>query len=173
MNYEQPETDHSKNGNRLAWSALRLVARRLNERGDGRSIALARTVTELAEIFDGADTEARVIAAGFNVAGSLYGDTTHPPHVARAKTCGELAALVYDTKIGLQGAHEREQAAAWWTIVRGLEQRQKGAPPDAAGRYAAMVETWTREAKALDVAATAGAITEEARRVVRGDPSAE
>jgi hypothetical protein len=165
---ETTDTGRNAQGNRTAVSALSLVAANLDAKGDGRSLALGRTLREIAG-FLSPETEARVMAAGFNVVSGLYQGSTQPEHKAREATCAELAALIYDTGIGLQGAHEREQAAAWWSIARGLDQRVQGAPPEAIGRYAAMGFTWTREARALDVAAKAGGITEEARRAVRGE----
>ena len=110
---------------------------------DGRALALARTLRELGALPDVAGHPAAFFAAGLRALAGRAADDDKAK--SRAATLAEwLEAWPTKEDVPLVGA-----VAVWRSIVAGLQVAHDRSPPDARGRYAAMIETYRSEADYL------------------------
>lgn len=110
---------------------------------DGRAFALARTLRELGALPDVGEHPAAFFAAGLRALAGRVADDDKAK--ARAATLAEwLEAWPTKEAVPIVGA-----VTVWRSIVAGLQLAHDRSPPDARGRYAAMIETYRSEADYL------------------------
>jgi hypothetical protein len=135
-----------------AKDALIETADRFAAKTDPRSIALSKTLRELAE--DLAGYAPGDVAQAYAILAKAYVDAPpfDPAWAARAATVAEIAA-------DLNPVVDRESTSAialWDDLIRGVERRRGGAPEDARARLDAMLFTMRYERRLLGEAAGEG-----------------
>lgn len=127
----------------IAYDAEQLAKAYDTKAPDGRALAMARTLREVCALPDVGGHPAAFFAAGLRaLAGRDAGDDKAK---ARAATIAEwLEAWPSKEDVPLVGAVD-----VWRAITAGLQVAHDRSPPDARGRYAAMIDTYRSEADYL------------------------
>lgn len=104
-------------------------------RGDGRSVALSKTMAEYGLILVGPDLTG--LKAGFELAGRIVGEG---PIGARSATCREIAEMIDCEPSSRDGAIQ-----TWEKLITGYERLRDASEENARGRFDAILGTLRRE----------------------------
>lgn len=123
------------------------IADLFRQDGDGRSIAIARTLDEYGNLF-GELTPAKAVASGFSTIAHMYSGRSEDPAMnARGKTVAEIVAKMgeNDVRLARMTAEIDLPLRAWDRLVIGLESWRDSAPEHEKARYEAMLKTASLE----------------------------